>query len=163
MNGTVAIWGIAALATAGVVVRPWNLPEAIWAVAGALLLVAFGLLPWRDAVAGAAKGSDVYLFLIGMMLLAELAAGRPIRLACRESCASCERVGVAPIHADFRRRHRCHGLPLQRCDRRGSHAGGRRRRQGRGRQAADALISLSALSSPTPRASCSRFQIRQTS
>jgi arsenical pump membrane protein len=54
-------------------VRPWNLPEAIWAVAGALLLVAFGLLPWRDAVAGAAKGSDVYLFLIGMMLLAELA------------------------------------------------------------------------------------------
>ena len=73
MNGTVAIWAIAALATAGVVARPWNLPEAIWAVAGALLLVAFGLLPWRDAVAGAAKGSDVYLFLIGMMLLAELA------------------------------------------------------------------------------------------
>jgi arsenical pump membrane protein len=73
MSGTVAIWGIAALATAGVVVRPWNLPEAIWAVAGALLLVVFGLLPWRDAVAGAAKGSDVYLFLIGMMLLAELA------------------------------------------------------------------------------------------
>lgn len=73
MNGTVAIWAIVTLATAGVVVRPWNLPEAIWAVAGALLLVAFGLLPWRDAVAGAAKGSDVYLFLIGMMLLAELA------------------------------------------------------------------------------------------
>ena len=68
-----AIWAIAALATAGVVVRPWRLPEAIWAVAGALLLVAFGLLPWRDALAGAAKGTDVYLFLVGMMLLAELA------------------------------------------------------------------------------------------
>jgi arsenical pump membrane protein len=37
------------------------------------VLVVFGLLPWRDAVAGAAKGTDVYLFLIGMMLLAELA------------------------------------------------------------------------------------------
>ena len=70
---TVAIWVIAAVATAGVVVRPWHLPEAIWAAAGALSLVAFGLLPWRDALAGAAKGTDVYLFLVGMMLLAELA------------------------------------------------------------------------------------------
>jgi arsenical pump membrane protein len=36
-------------------------------------LVVFGLLPWRDALAGTARGLDVYLFLIGMMLLAELA------------------------------------------------------------------------------------------
>jgi arsenical pump membrane protein len=42
-------------------------------VAGAILLVAFGLLSWRDALFGAAKGTDVYLFLTGMMLLAELA------------------------------------------------------------------------------------------
>jgi arsenical pump membrane protein len=68
-----ATWGIAALATLGVIARPWNLPEFIWAVAGAALLVVLNLLPWPDAVAAAAKGIDVYFFLIGMMLLAEVA------------------------------------------------------------------------------------------
>jgi arsenical pump membrane protein len=65
--------GIAALAIFGVILRPFRLPEAVWAVAGAALLVALGLLPWRDALHGAAQGADVYLFLTGMMLLAELA------------------------------------------------------------------------------------------
>jgi arsenical pump membrane protein len=73
MNSVAAIWAIVALATAGIVIRPWNLPEAVWALAGALALVASGLLSWRDALAGAARGTDVYLFLAGMMLLAELA------------------------------------------------------------------------------------------
>jgi arsenical pump membrane protein len=67
------IWGIAAVATFGVIARPWNLPEFIWAVAGAVLLVALRLLPWQQALGAAAKGTDVYLFLIGMMLLAEIA------------------------------------------------------------------------------------------
>ena len=66
-------WVIIALATAGVIVRPFRLPEAIWAVAGAAALVLFGLLPWSDAVIGMRKGVDVYLFLTGMMLIAELA------------------------------------------------------------------------------------------
>src|ERR1700675_1418391 len=74
MLGTnAATWGIAALATLGVIARPWNLPEFTWAVAGAALLVLFDLLPWPDALAAGAKGMDVYLFLIGMMLLAEIA------------------------------------------------------------------------------------------
>ena len=68
-----ATWGIAALATFGVIARPWNLPEFIWAVAGAVLLVLLNLLPWPDALAAAGKGVDVYFFLIGMMLLAEVA------------------------------------------------------------------------------------------
>jgi arsenical pump membrane protein len=68
-----ATWGITALATFGVIARPWNLPEFIWAVAGAVLLVLFQLLPWPDALAAAGKGMDVYCFLIGMMLLAEVA------------------------------------------------------------------------------------------
>jgi arsenical pump membrane protein len=68
-----ATWGIAGLATFGVIVRPWNLPEFIWAMAGATLLVLLNLLPWPDALAAAAKGTDVYFFLIGMMLLAEVA------------------------------------------------------------------------------------------
>jgi arsenical pump membrane protein len=67
------IWGIAALATFGVIARPWNLPEFIWAMAGAMLLVVLRLLPWQQALGAAAKGTDVYLFLIGMMLLAEIA------------------------------------------------------------------------------------------
>jgi arsenical pump membrane protein len=72
-DGTLATWGIAGLATAGVITRPFRWPEAIWAVAGAIAVVAFGLLPWADAVAGLRKGLDVYLFLAGMMLLAEVA------------------------------------------------------------------------------------------
>lgn len=68
-----ATWSIAGLATAGVIVRPFAWPEFVWAVAGAVLLVAFGLLSPSDAVSGMSKGTDVYLFLLGMMLLAELA------------------------------------------------------------------------------------------
>src|SRR6202165_412472 len=54
------------------------------------MLIVFGLLPWSDALKAVANGTDVYLFLSGMMLLAELArnegvfdflAGRAARLA----------------------------------------------------------------------------------
>ena len=68
-----ATWGIAGLATLGVILRPFNWPEAVWAVAGALALVLGGLLAPADALHGIARGLDVYLFLIGMMVLAELA------------------------------------------------------------------------------------------
>jgi arsenical pump membrane protein len=68
-----AALGIAALATAGVILRPRGLPEAFWAVGGAIVLVAFGLLPWQLARDGVLAGTDVYLFLIGMMLLSEVA------------------------------------------------------------------------------------------
>ncbi len=71
VNG--AIWGIAGLSTAGVIIRPMQLPEWIWAVAGAVLLVALGLIPVVMAGAAVMKGLDVYLFLIGMMLLSEIA------------------------------------------------------------------------------------------
>ncbi len=68
-----ATWGIAAAATAGVIIRPFSWPEFIWAVMGAVLLVMLGLLSVPDALTGVEKGTDVYLFLTGMMLLAELA------------------------------------------------------------------------------------------
>jgi arsenical pump membrane protein len=68
-----AAWAIVVLATLGVVVRPWKLPEAIWAILGAMALVALALLPWTSALQAIGKGADVYLFLVGMMLLAELA------------------------------------------------------------------------------------------
>ncbi len=73
MMANLAIWSIGTLATAGVLLRPFKLPEAVWAVAGALALVALGLLPPRAALEGVQKGLDVYLVLVGMMLLAEIA------------------------------------------------------------------------------------------
>ena len=70
---TGATWGVCAAATAAVIGRPFKWPEAIWAVAGAALLLLFGLMPLSAATGAVAKGLDVYLFLIGMMLLSEVA------------------------------------------------------------------------------------------
>ncbi len=70
---TGATWAICAAATAGVIARPFRWPEAVWAVLGAALLLLFGLLPLGAAVTAIGKGTDVYLFLIGMMILSETA------------------------------------------------------------------------------------------
>jgi arsenical pump membrane protein len=67
------VWIVAALATAGVIVRPFKWPEAVWAVGGALVLLMTGLLPWSQGAQAIAKGGDVYMFLTGMMLLSETA------------------------------------------------------------------------------------------
>jgi arsenical pump membrane protein len=75
MTANLMIWAIAALATLGVIARPFDLAEAWWAVGGAAILVALRLLSPQDAWTGIAKGTDVYLFLTGMMLLAEVARG----------------------------------------------------------------------------------------
>ncbi len=69
----IATWSIAALAILGVIIRPWKLPEALWVVLAAAALLVFGLIPLPDAGTAVLKGVDVYLFLIGMMVLAELA------------------------------------------------------------------------------------------
>jgi arsenical pump membrane protein len=54
--------------------RAWKIPEVYWIGGGVLLLLALRLEPIRGSLRAAAKGTDVYLFLIGMMLLSELAA-----------------------------------------------------------------------------------------
>ena len=54
-------------------IRPRDIPEVYWISGGALLLLAFRLIPLGLAGRAVARGSDVYLFLIGMMLLSELA------------------------------------------------------------------------------------------
>ena len=69
----VASWCITGASLLGIILRPWRLPEATWAVLGAVLLVVCSLLPLASAGAAVLRGTDVYLFLIGMMLLAELA------------------------------------------------------------------------------------------
>ncbi|OAE63794.1 arsenic transporter [Achromobacter mucicolens] len=67
------IWLIAAATTMAILFRPWRLPEYVWATAGAVALVVLGLLPARQAGSAILEGTDVYLFLIGMMLVAEVA------------------------------------------------------------------------------------------
>src|ERR1700712_3915605 len=69
----ITTWIIAILSTAGIIIRPFKLPEATWAVAGAILLVVFQLMLPAEALTGIGKGTDVYLFLTGMMLLSETA------------------------------------------------------------------------------------------
>ena len=69
----IAIWAVAVLATAGVLIRPFKWPEAVWAVLGAAVLLVSGLLPPPDGLRAIGKGLDVYLFLTGMMLLSETA------------------------------------------------------------------------------------------
>jgi arsenical pump membrane protein len=66
-------WSIVTASLAGVVIRPCNWPEALWPVIGALVLVALSLVTPGDAFAALARGTDVYLFLFGMMLIAEVA------------------------------------------------------------------------------------------
>lgn len=67
------IWIISVLAIGLVIARPFKVPEFVWALGGAALLLVFGLLSPAEGLAGVAKGLDVYLFLTGMMLLAEIA------------------------------------------------------------------------------------------
>lgn len=69
----IAIWLISTFVITGVIIRPWNLPEALWAVLGAAALVLFSLIPLSAAWMAVRKGTDVYFFLTGMMLLSELA------------------------------------------------------------------------------------------
>src|ERR1700679_2445042 len=68
---TALVWFIAAGTIAGVLFRPKDWPEAVWAVLGAFVLVISGLLPLSQAGVAIGKGTDVYLFLTGMMLLSE--------------------------------------------------------------------------------------------
>ena len=69
----IAIWIISVVSIAFVIIRPFKLPEYIWAVGGAVLLILVQQISLAEGWAGVVKGADVYLFLAGMMLLAETA------------------------------------------------------------------------------------------
>lgn len=64
------ICGIAVLA---MLARPFRIPEWVWAAAGALALAVFGLVSTGGALQAVGRGTEVYLFLIGMMALSEVA------------------------------------------------------------------------------------------
>ncbi|HZP05019.1 MAG TPA: arsenic transporter [Terracidiphilus sp.] len=64
------------IVAAGIVlmlIRPRGVQEVYWIGGGALALLLFHLIPLQLAGRAIAEGSDVYFFLIGMMMLSELA------------------------------------------------------------------------------------------
>jgi arsenical pump membrane protein len=88
---------IVAAGIALMLARPRGIPEVWWISGGVLLLVALRLVPLKLAAQAVARGSDVYLFLIGMMLLSELAREQGVfdwvaSIAVREARGSCSRL-----------------------------------------------------------------------
>ena len=77
--------------------RPYGIAEVWWISGGALLLIALRLVPLKLAGQAVAKGTDVYLFLTGMMLLSELAREQGVfdwvaSTAVRGAQGSCSRL-----------------------------------------------------------------------
>jgi arsenical pump membrane protein len=77
--------------------RPRGIPEVWWISGGALLLIVLRLIPLKLAGQAIAKGTDVYLFLTGMMLLSELAREQGVfdwvaSVAVRRANGSCSRL-----------------------------------------------------------------------
>jgi arsenical pump membrane protein len=70
--------------------RPRRIAEVYWACGGALLLVVARLIPPHQAEHAIFEGLDVYLFLAGMMILAEMA---------REEHVFDWAAGIAAVHA----------------------------------------------------------------
>ncbi len=78
-------------------IRPRGIPEVYWIGSGALLLVLLRLVSLKLAGKAIAEGSDVYFFLIGMMLLSELARENGVfdwlsSTAIRRANGSCTRL-----------------------------------------------------------------------
>jgi arsenical pump membrane protein len=89
---------IVAISIALMLTRPRGIPEVWWISGGSLLLIVLRLIPLKLAGQAVAKGSsDVCLFLIGMMLLSELAREQGVfdwvaSIAVREAKGSCSRL-----------------------------------------------------------------------
>ncbi|HUN85804.1 MAG TPA: arsenic transporter [Terracidiphilus sp.] len=70
---TILVWTISLAGILCMLLRPRGISEAWWAGAGAVVLIATGLIPLRQAASAVYEGLDIYLFLTGMMVLAEVA------------------------------------------------------------------------------------------
>ncbi|MGA2019385.1 MAG: arsenic transporter [Candidatus Sulfotelmatobacter sp.] len=78
-------------------IRPRNIPEVYWIGGGVLLLLLLRLVSWHLAARAVLKALDVCLFLIGMMLLSELAREHGVfdwlsSVAVRRANGSCSRL-----------------------------------------------------------------------
>jgi arsenical pump membrane protein len=77
--------------------RPRGIAEVYWISGGAVLLIVLRLVSFELAGKAIARGSDVYFFLIGMMLLSELAREHGVfdwlsSVAVRSAKGSCRRL-----------------------------------------------------------------------
>ena len=70
---TILIWIISLASILCMLLRPRRIAEAYWACGGGTLLILTRLIPLPQAAHAVFEGLDVYLFLTGMMILAELA------------------------------------------------------------------------------------------
>ena len=70
---TALIWIISLASILCMLLRPRKIAEAYWVCGGGILLVLTRLIPLPQAAHAVYEGLDVYLFLTGMMILAELA------------------------------------------------------------------------------------------
>ena len=68
-----AIWFVFLAGIILMLARPRRIPEVWWVCGAAAILIVFRLISLKTAWHATAEGIDVYLFLTGMMLLAELA------------------------------------------------------------------------------------------
>src|SRR6202161_233189 len=78
-------------------IRPRNIPEVYWIAGGVLLLLVLRLVPLQRAGRAFAKALDVCFFLIGMMLLSELAREHGVfdwlsSVAVRSARGSCSKL-----------------------------------------------------------------------
>ncbi len=78
-------------------IRPKNIPEVYWIAGGVALLLALRLINLQLTGRALAKSADVCLFLIGMMLLSELAREHGVfdwlsSVAIRRANGSCSRL-----------------------------------------------------------------------
>jgi arsenical pump membrane protein len=94
---SLAISLIVAVSIVLMLVRPRNIPEVYWISAGVVLLLAFRLISLKLTERALLKALDVCLFLIGMMLLSELAREHGVfdwlsSIAIRRANGSCLRL-----------------------------------------------------------------------
>jgi arsenical pump membrane protein len=69
----ILLFAIISLSILLMLVRPRGIAEAWWICGGSASLLLFRLVPLKLAAHAVAQGTDVYLFLLGMMLLSALA------------------------------------------------------------------------------------------
>ena len=72
------VYLIALLIVGGILGRPWRLPEWSFACAGALCLLLIGAVGIGQAWHAVGSGWQIYLFLIGVLTLAELAKAQGV-------------------------------------------------------------------------------------
>jgi arsenical pump membrane protein len=90
---------IVGISIALMLIGPRNIPEVYWIAGGVLLLLVLRLVPLQLAGRAVAKALDVCFFLIGMMLLSELAREHGVfdwlsSVAVRSARGSCSRLFV---------------------------------------------------------------------